>query len=136
MKNPLQATRDPSVLDSAGEIIEAGAERARDALGTFAERTQDAIDAAEIDPNAVRAGAARALAAATDREVQCEPAIEAAEDRLRLKTALIAGVVAFVLSALVLLAARKIALRSRERGSQRHESEPTGPRRPDVDPED
>ncbi|MEX1296837.1 MAG: hypothetical protein AB1Z67_11760 [Candidatus Limnocylindrales bacterium] len=130
MKYAPETLSEPSVRGSAGELIGSGAERAKDVLDLLAERTQDAIDTADIDPGAIRAGAARALMGASGREAQCEPAIEAAGDRLRLKTAIVTSVVAFALSALVFLAAREIARRGRERSLEGHPSEQPTPLRP------
>ena len=127
----MTASLSRPVFDDAGELVAAGAElvdsgigRARDVLDTIAERASDALDSTEIDPATLRAGASRILPAGwTDRTDDCTREIEATEDRLRLKTAIVTAIVAFVLSAVVFLTAREIARRAQRRGDQRRRAE-------------
>lgn len=123
-------TREPSVLGDARERIDSSTERAGDILGLIAERAQDAIETAGVEPHALRAGAARAVAGAPEREFQCQPEVQAAADRLRLKVAIITGLVAFGLSLVVLLAARAVARRAQQGSAGGQVTDEPGPDRP------
>lgn len=101
--------------DRAKEVVGAAGSRAQEALDTI----DDAIDTIDIEPDAVRARLGRALAGVVSREVDCTREIEAAEDRMRLKTAVVTGIVACLLSAAVFLAAREIARRAEARRRSR-----------------
>lgn len=107
--------KDTLEISSASERVGAGTERARDILESVAARAQEVVDAIDVEPENLREGLERAVASVAARDVDCTREIQAAEDRMRLKTALVTGVVASALSALVLLAAREIARRAEAR---------------------
>lgn len=111
----VQITRDPSVLESAGELMETGAARAMSVLDAVAARAQEALESADFDPQAMRAEARRAVASQFADDAACADRVEMAEDRMRLRTGLVAAIVLFALAALVLLTAREIARRAERR---------------------
>lgn len=115
------ALADADELVATGrEFVESGAGRARDVLDTIAERAADVLESTEIEPAALRADAMRVLPVGwSDRAVDCTREVEAAEDRLRLKSAVVTALVTFALSAVVFIAAREMARRAQLRRDQR-----------------
>lgn len=113
--------RGSSVLHDAGELLESGTERTKDLLDAARQRAHEAFESADVEPARLGASMGRAVAQASGREVDCTQEIEAAEDRFRLKAAIVTGIVAFILSSLVFLVAREVVRRAeRRRAEQRY----------------
>ena len=101
----------PAPLESTGELVDAGAERTRELIGALAGRAQEVAHSADYEARAARANMQRLIGQFAGDDIRCASRMQAAEDRMRLRSALIAGVVVFVITALAFVIAREIANR-------------------------
>jgi len=123
----IQITPGPTPLEITGELVDAGAERTRELIGMLAGRAQEVADSADFDARTARATMQRLIGQFAGDDIRCASRVQAAEDRMRLRSALIAGVVVFVITTLAFVIAREIANRraARQRPAE-HEVEEAG----------
>ena len=107
----IQITRGPTPLESTGELVDAGAERTRELIGILAGRAQELADSADFEARTARATMQRLIGQFAGDDIRCASRVQAAEDRMRLRSALIAGVVVFAITTLAFVVAREIATR-------------------------
>jgi hypothetical protein len=105
----VQISRPPTLLESASDVVQEGFERARGAIDTAAERASEAVDSVDVD--SVRSRGRDFIENLQVREPDCTARIQAARDEERLRSAVIAGAVIFIVSLIVLLLAREVARR-------------------------
>ena len=107
----VQITRGSTPLESTGELVDAGAERTRELIGMLAGRAQEVADSADFEARAARATLQRLIGQFAGDDLRCASRVQGAEDRMRLRSALIAGIVVFVITTLAFVVAREIATR-------------------------
>lgn len=116
-----QTSRPTRLLETASDVIESGAGRALEVSGGLAERAREAVEELDLDRAAIESSVRRAVGSRLC-DVDCVTAVERARDRERLRAAVIAGLVLFLASAVVLLIAREIATRRRVGQTQARQS--------------
>lgn len=112
-----------AAADAAADALREGMARARDMLESMAVSVGDAVESADFDIDELGTRVRRIARAIERDEPDCAVPVEDATDRERLKAALVAGVVVFLLSAFAFLVARRIV----ERWGSRRDRRPHRP---------
>jgi hypothetical protein len=108
----------PPLFATPGEVLDEGIGRAGHAIDAVVGRAREAVDGVNIDAGDVEETVRHAIATLRENAPLRVEAAQAAQDRERLKVAVIAGLVLMAISAAVFLAVRSRRA-SQERRSRR-----------------
>ncbi len=100
-------------MTTATRALEGGVKDVMGAIERTANGAQQSLRSMDVDPKSIEPKMRHAVRRFVGDECPCAEPVQAAKDQERLKSAVIAGVVLFIASAITFVVARNIAARRR-----------------------